>query len=325
MWGWVLAAPLVSALGTWAARGYALRRRLVDEPGERRSHAIPTPRGGGIGPVLAILVVIAAFGSGGLLERADWRWLACGLSAVALIGAWDDHRALAALPRLLVHLAAGLCAAVAFGLPGGAAGVLVLVLVVASMVNIWNFMDGINGIASSQAAILALTTAAISDGAASAFALSVALAILAFVPFNFPHARVFLGDVGSGSLGYVAVVLALSPAAPGGLSGSVLLALLPASAFVSDAGLTLARRALAGERWWTPHTQHLYQAYARRFGHARVTLAYAGWALAAGAWAWHAREQGTGFIVASLMVWYTTAAALWVLLQRGSTRWSSAT
>lgn len=321
MWPWLVVAPVVSAAGTWAARGYARRRRLVDEPGERRSHAVATPRGGGIGPVVAIALLLVGFGIAGKLPGADWRWLVGGLLLVAGVGAWDDHRPLGALPRLVVHLLAGVCVAVAFGIPTASLAGMLVVLAVASMVNIWNFMDGIDGIAATQATLLAVTVAVLASGAAAAFALAVGLAVAAFVPFNFPRATVFLGDVGSGALGFVAVVLALSVA--DGPSWAAVLVLLPASAFVVDASMTLARRMADGERWWTAHTRHLYQACARRFGHVRVTLAYAAWTAGSGVLAWGLRKQAPMFIVALLIVWYTTAAALWVVLQRRATRWST--
>lgn len=314
MWAWVVAAPALSAAGTWLARRYALRRSLIDEPGARRSHAVATPRGGGAGPVLAITMLVAAFGWHGSLG-AGWGWAVAGLLAVSGIGAWDDHRPLGAGVRLMVHLLAGAALSAGFGLWQQPLHALGVTLAVAVAVNVWNFMDGINGIASTQAAIVAAAAALLGCGDTAWLATGVALAIAAFVPFNFPVARIFLGDVGSGALGYALVLLALAmPARDGAaLAWPVL---FPAAAFLVDASLTLAMRMAMGERWWMPHTRHLYQAAARRHGHARVTLAYAAWSIAGCVVAWTVRGQGAAFIIGSLVLWYTAASGLWACLQR---------
>ena len=323
MAGWLVAATVVSAAGTWLARRYALRRDLLDAPGARRSHSTPTPRGGGAGPVLAIALLIVVCGLRDDLGGADWPWLLAGLLAVGAIGAWDDHRPLGAGVRLLVHVAAGAALAAAFGLWDRPVVAIALLLATVVAINVWNFMDGINGIAATQAAIVAGTSVLALKGGAAGFALGCMFAILAFVPFNFPRARVFLGDVGSGALGYVLVALAAASAA-GTRGPDAWLLMLPAAAFLVDSSLTLGRRMIGGERWWTPHTRHLYQAWARRVGHAPVTLAYAGWSLAGAAIAISAMGRDHRFIFVSLAVWYTTAAGLWVILQKRSTGWSTA-
>lgn len=321
MWILLAVAATVSAAVTWMARAYALRRRLVDEPGERRAHAIATPRGGGLGPVSAFALLLVGTGATGALPGADWRLLAAAFLAVAGIGAWDDHRPLGAGIRLAVHVAAGVCVAAAFGLWSGpllaacatAAGVAVLV-------NVWNFMDGIDGIASTQAGIFAIAAALF--GAADGWAwlsLGLAACIAGFLPFNFPRARIFLGDVGSGALG-LAIVLVATPAAVHGthpLDAAVLL--IPAAAFLVDSTLTLLRRALRGERWWTAHSQHAYQHLARRHGHVRVTLGYGAWSIAGLGLAWGIDGRGTGVIVASVALWYIACAGAWLYLQYGPT------
>lgn len=274
------AAFAVSCCATAWARAHARRRGLVDLPGERRSHDLPTPRGGGIGIAVAALgaaVWLAWVNDGG------WAWVALGLVLVAGAGWWDDHRPLPAWPRLLAHAAAGACLAAGTlhaGAPMGAA--LVALLLVPVLVNVWNFIDGIDGLATSQALLAALALGWALDGAGRLLALAVAAACAGFLPFNFPKARIFLGDVGSGALGYLLAVLVVI-----GLSSRPLAAwpvlLLPLSICLVDAGLTLARRVARREPWWQPHVQHLYQRLARHLGHPRVTLAYAGWtALAIG-------------------------------------------
>jgi UDP-N-acetylmuramyl pentapeptide phosphotransferase/UDP-N-acetylglucosamine-1-phosphate transferase len=323
MWGWVVAAPVVSAAGTWLARRYAMRRDLLDAPGERRSHSTPTPRGGGAGPIAAIAMLLVVFRTGDALAGADWRWLLGGLLGVGAIGAWDDHRPLGAGVRLLVHVVAGAAMAAAFGLWDRPLLAIAVAIATTVAINVWNFMDGIDGIASTQAAVVTGASIAFARVDAAGFALGCTLAILAFVPFNFPRARIFLGDVGSGALGYVLVMLAVATSLGGHRSGAWLLLLFPAAAFLVDATLTLGRRMLEGERWWTPHTRHLYQVWARRAGHPRVTLAYGIWSLAGAGFAVWAAGRGSMFIVVSLGVWYTTAAGLWVFMQARSTEWSA--
>ena len=185
----LLALALLSAALTWAARGYALRRQLLDQPGERRSHSVATPRGGGIAIVISLLVAAGA---------AMWAWpqatpsllvASLGLVLVAGIGWWDDHRPLPAMRRLMVHFIAAALLAGLVKVHGGSWLLAVLVLLfTASLINIWNFMDGINGIAASQAVVAALGLAPVLPWPYSLAAIALGLACLGFLPFNFPRA-----------------------------------------------------------------------------------------------------------------------------------------
>jgi UDP-N-acetylmuramyl pentapeptide phosphotransferase/UDP-N-acetylglucosamine-1-phosphate transferase len=303
---------LVSAVGTAMSRAYALRRRLVDEPGDRRAHSVATPRGGGAGPVIAILAWLVI--DGGLAASETWR-VAFALGIVALVGWWDDHASLPASRRLLVHVVAGLAVAGALADPRVHPGVFLgVVALVTVLVNVWNFMDGINGLAASQVAIVAGAFALLPTPHRSA-SIAVALAALAFLPFNFPKARVFLGDVGSGALGLAVAWLGAATAIDMEFGPTVLLLGLPLSAFMVDAGLTLSRRILRGERWWEPHSQHLYQGLARRFGHVPAMLAYATWTMLAALAMVALGDAAWPFIMASLTVCYTGAALLWFVVQ----------
>ncbi|MEO5629833.1 MAG: lipopolysaccharide biosynthesis protein [Thermomonas sp.] len=278
--GIALVAALVSAAGSaWAIR-YAHGNGLLDAPGQRRSHTVETPRGGGIGIVLASLLAIVAISMHAGVP-SSWWLIAAGLLLVAGIGWMDDHRALPALPRLGVHALAALLLAAALYLLGAGTAICALAFILAlGMTNAWNFMDGINGLAASQAFLCALAVAMLAafDAPSLGIAVAVAGACLGFLPFNFPRARVFLGDVGSGALGYlVAVLVALGfHATP--LNDWPLL-LLPPLAILIDSGLTLLLRVRRGERWWQAHAQHAYQQLSRRVGHARVTLGYGLWTI----------------------------------------------
>lgn len=273
-WLALLALALVSAVLTWLARRYALRRQLLDHPGERRSHHVATPRGGGIAIVVTALVGLAA---GALLypaAAAHLAMFAAGLVLVAGIGWWDDHRPLPAVRRLLVHmLASALLAGLVWQATGNALQAVLLFLVATALVNLWNFMDGINGIAGGYALVGALSLAAVMPMPFALLAVVVAAGCLGFLPFNFPRARIFMGDVGSGALGYLMAALA-------GLASVVtsihwLALLIPLSAFIVDAGFTLSSRMLSGQRWMEPHTQHVYQrAVKAGWSHTQVTGVY---------------------------------------------------
>lgn len=264
----------MSAIATAWARAHARRRGLLDAPGARRSHSQPTPRGGGIGIALAGLSACAllAWTAGNA-----WVWIGAGLLLVAGLGWWDDHRPLPAWPRLLAHIAAGSCLAIGLWMQGAAIPAIVAAfLLVPVLVNVWNFIDGIDGLAASQALLGALGLACMLDGPGRVLAVVLAAACAGFLPFNLPRARIFLGDVGSGALGYLLAVL-LAVGVSGQPAGWWPILLLPVATCLIDSGLTLGWRAMRGEAWWQPHVQHLYQQLARRHGHPPVTMAYAGW------------------------------------------------
>lgn len=323
----VLVAWLIGTLGTALAIRYANTRALVDQPGDRRSHQAPTPRGGGIAVVVALLAVGAIAGARQWLQGGESVVLTAaflaGFAIVAGIGWADDHRPLSAMGRLAVHvIAAGLFAAAFWYTTANPALTLLAFLAPLVLTNVWNFMDGINGIAATQAVVVAGFLSLALDGVWKMLAVATASATWAFVPYNFPRARVFMGDVGSGALGFAlggllaVAAWGLGRATPG--HSSALLLALPFSAFLVDATLTLARRILRGERWWAPHVQHAYQAAARQVGHGRVAMGYLGWTLLAGGIALLTRSQSDFFVVAIVAGWYTLAAVLWCQLQRWS-------
>ncbi len=325
----------MSAFLTLLAQRYALHRQLLDHPGQRRSHAVPTPRGGGIGPVLVMLA------GGGMLAAIDAEsrvsLLVCmfGLAAVAGIGWLDDHRPLPACLRLAVHLGAALALGIALigapDTPVRFAWIAASTIVVAGLVNAWNFMDGIDGIAASQASLVAgivllgssfmgeWSNGAWLSGAWREFALVLFAATVGFLPFNFPRARIFLGDVGSGALGFAVAALLLRAVAAGTLS--LPLALMPVSAFLVDAGMTLTQRFLRGRAWWRPHREHLYQWSVRSgYTHAQVTRCYALWTAVAGGIAIFTARLGpaigatvsAGAILSGCLLWIWFRNHLWM-------------
>lgn len=327
-------AALISALVAEAAIRYAHHRRLLDQPGRRRSHVMPTPRGGGIGIVVAALaVLVLALRPAQPLPAAA---LMLGLLLVAGIGWWDDHRPLRALTRLAVHLAAGALLAAALWLwsvAGDAASgwaawrsdlpswaclalAAVVVLATAWSVNLHNFMDGINGLLTAQSAcvfalVALLGVAGLPHGLGPVPA-ALAAACVAFLPFNFPFARIFLGDVGSGALGFliVAVLACAALTEPRWLAAGLLLA----SSFAIDATATLLHRIARGRRWYSAHREHLYQWLVRSgCSHARVVGYYMAWNLLLVA--------PLAVLVALRRDAYTAAAAVLVVYAAGFALW----
>lgn len=313
---WLMLHFVAAAAGTWLARRYALHRQLVDQPGERRSHTIATPRGGGIAIVAALLMAAAVLGWRTPAERELFVAFGIGLAMVAGVGWWDDHRPLPASWRLLVHLIAALVFAAALHRQGAPIWQTLLAIVaLPGLVNVWNFMDGIDGLAASQALIAGMAGAFFLHGPWSWLAAALFAACCGFLPFNFPRARIFLGDVGSGALGFA--LAALLAVAPGSGDIPFVLFLLPLAAFLVDAGFTLATRILRGERWWTPHVTHVYQRAARRYGHVPVTAFYGLFSGVTLLLMWMLSNAGAGHGLLAVGVWYAFALALWGWSRKG--------
>lgn len=312
---WLLVHFAIGLAGTWAARQYALRRELIDHPGERRSHSVPTPRGGGVAIVVALLVATCVLGWRYPQQVVFFAGFAVGLVLVAGIGLLDDHRPLSPWLRLIVQAVAAAIFALAVAATWGRLPLALLAFaLVMVLANIWNFMDGINGIAASQAALLGLGLAFVLGGAWGWLALALAAGCLGFLPFNFPRARIFLGDVGSGALGFALAALLSVAASDPGYGGPVLL--IPLSAFVVDSGLTLARRVFRKEPWWRSHAQHAYQRWAASAGnHTVVTLMYAGWTVAGWGMVWWLAHMEGRHAVLWCLLWVTVSTLIWICLQ----------
>ena len=267
-----VAVLVVSAAGTLLARWWALRTAQLDVPGSRRLHVEPTPRGGGLGPVIAWLVVLSGVlvDAGTVLSQPSQGSVVAALILVALIGAVDDRHDLSILPRLLTHALAA--ALVAMSFVGDFSSVTALLAIVVltiggvASINLHNFMDGANGFLSWQGLFVALALATLAglrgDMAFVSIGLLIAVALLGFLPFNFPRAKIFLGDLGSGSIGLMIGALSLVAVDRGLLGwGSVLIL---SSGFMVDAGATLCMRMSRTSRWAQGHRSHLYQMLWRR-------------------------------------------------------------
>lgn len=279
-------AALASAVLTAGWIRHARRRQVMDAPERRRLHDLPTPRGGGIGPVLAIVASLAwaggsSAGSGDALLPA----ILVGLFAVAAISFVDDHRPLSVRLRLAVHGFVGAALALAFvaampwsPLHHAGVGLLLALAAVASM-NLHNFMDGSDAHLGSQALFVFAALAVLAhrhDAELGLMLIVAAAAVAAFLPFNWPRARVFLGDVGSISLGFLIAAFSLLAIRHEAIGWGG--ALVLSSTFMVDALATLIGRMRRTRHWLKPHRDHLYQWLRRRgWSATRVVVAYQGW------------------------------------------------
>lgn len=259
-------------------------RAILDHPNERSSHETPTPRGGGIVVIAVLLVAWVGIG----IYLGDTGLMVWGLPAAALVLAivsWaDDLKSIGPLVRLVVQ---GAVVATALGLapdhglffqgllPDPFDAVLAGILWV-WFINLFNFMDGIDGITGVETFSIGMGLAIIvfvgggSENQALAFyGVAAAGAALGFLKMNWSPAKIFMGDVGSVPLGFLLGGLLLSLAANGQWAAA---AILP-SYYLSDATVTLCRRAFRGEKIWRPHRQHFYQvAVQRGLDHQAVSL-----------------------------------------------------
>ena len=326
----LLPAAVAVATGVfcWLATGALIpilrRRGMLDYPNERSSHFDPTPRGGGIAVTISILLAWIALHKVGLVA-SSFVSIALGTSLLALVSWIDDLRGLSPGMRLVAQ-----GAAVTIGilvLPSTRSALeawlgSTLFFVAAGLVWVWwinlfNFMDGIDGLAVSEAAAICsglLLFALVGDGTdpgAALLAAGIIGAAIGFLVWNWSPARIFLGDVGSVPLGYLSGFLLLDLASRGRWKIALILPLY----FLADATITLLRRLLAGERVWEPHRQHFYQqavrnglphsAVVKRVIAANLLLIGCGWAA----------ENGRAVI--SLSAAIVTVAVLLVALAAG--------
>ena len=307
-WLLPIGSALAGALLTGVVTRTLRRRAILDHPNERSSHAVPTPRGGGWGILAVLLPAWAALGVGpGVLA---------GVALLAAVSWLDDRHDLAPGPRLLVHVAAVAAGLLALGdgarvfqgwLPGWLDHVMTG-LCWLWFINLFNFMDGIDGLAGSEAVAVAGGLALVA-GAATGLqepALALAGAALGFLVWNWQPAKVFMGDVGSIPLGFALGWLLFAAASAGLWPAALLLPLY----FIADASITLTRRLLAGKPVLQAHREHFYQrAVQAGRGHAAVVrlviaanAVLIAFALAVPALGWPAALAGGGLAVTLLLL-----------------------
>ncbi len=255
---------------------------VMDRPDPRKSHHRPTPKSGGVGIVAAFLLGTATLYEFAFFSRlADpyFRGVILASALIAIVAFLDDLRDWPFAVKLAAQIAAAL-AALASGLyvrvyhlpylgavDLGGLGALATLAWILFTTNAMNFIDGMDGLAGGVALIASVFLAVIAERLGGWFVyfayLLLAAGLAGFLPFNFPRARIFMGDVGSQFCGFVLAVLGVAASRFERAEMSFLIVPLLLSGVLFDVAFTLARRALAGERITTPHRGHLYQVAAR--------------------------------------------------------------
>ncbi len=317
-----------TALGVRLILAWLQAQAVLDHPNSRSSHTEPTPRGGGIVvvAVVAVALWVIEAGTGAPLWRIAV--LTASLAALAVVSWLDDRRGAPIALRLAVQIAAVVAGLVAIGLgplaerTGLPAWLIGIVLALAWMwfVNLYNFMDGIDGITGTETAsigvgLVALAVVTLGSVAGQGLAgLALAGAAIGFLLWNWHPAKIFLGDVGSVPLGYIVGGLLIQAAVAGQWAPALILPLY----YLADATVVLARRALAGERPWQAHKTHFYQrAHQGGLSHGRISLCIAALnavlialAVVAGlGWTWLALALAAA-AVAALLAYFGSRPAL---------------
>jgi UDP-N-acetylmuramyl pentapeptide phosphotransferase/UDP-N-acetylglucosamine-1-phosphate transferase len=310
-------AAWVTALSIHLLRRGRLGAKVQDIPNSRSLHVAPVPRVGGIGLMAGIASAWAM-----QPEALDW-WLLLPLALLFLVSMLDDLYSLPVRQRLATHLVAAILLAVGGGVYSayGPWLALAVVLFAVWMTNLYNFMDGSDGLAGGMALLgfgaCGIAAAMAGDDAMALLNLSVSAAALGFLWFNFPTARVFMGDAGSIPLGFLVAALGMR----GWLMGcwELWFPLLVFSPFIADASITLLRRTLRGAKVTEAHREHYYQRAIRMgWSHRRVAVAGYLLMLASGVSALLAVGEALPWLLFG--IWLSIYAVLMYWLDR---RWRS--
>lgn len=288
---WVLSLALAGALtGTAVLRRYALSNRLIDVPNSRSSHVLPTPRGGGVAIVVSFLLSAVLLALTGHVQWTLIWAIALPGGGVTIIGIFDDYGHIQVRWRLFWHFIAAITGLILLDglapihLLGTSvnlswAGYVFGSLYLVWLLNLYNFMDGIDGLASMEAIFVCLGGALLYIVTGNYefvwSPIALALAVVGFLYWNFPPARIFMGDAGSGFLGITLGFLSLQAAwvNPGLLWGWLILL----GVFIVDATCTLFVRLVKGDKVHEAHRSHAYQYASRQFGgHLPITLSVTG-------------------------------------------------
>lgn len=269
---------------------------LIDRPNPRSAHLEPVPRSGGYAILLAIVVIVVVFFNPG---EPQLRAIILGGLIMGVAGGVDDLIGLSQLWKFLAQISAG-----GLAILGGSLAILhvkvplttnltvsaipaflLTLLWIASYTNAFNFMDGVNGIAAGHAIVAGATLGVLSfragDFSGCVLATAISAAAAGFLPWNFPVSSIFMGDLGSGTLGFLLACLVVRYGIFS--EGDLLPAAIVLLPFLMDTGVTLARRILRGEPFLRPHRSHFYQRLHRLgWSHARVTVVWSSMAIVCG-------------------------------------------
>ena len=324
-----LLLALLAYLGVYWIRSYAHRQQILDRPNERSSHAVPTPRGGGV----AIALLVLGVGVWAATESALARGLIylIGAGIIAWLGWRDDLHSLSPWVRFAVQ---GIVAALSiwglgyfkvvtipmFGeLNLGAIGIAITFLWIIGLTNAYNFMDGIDGLAGGVALSAGIAWMWLAANMDNAFAFWIALAIVAgslgFLGHNWPPAKIFMGDVGSTFLGYSFAVLPLVSSDQGG--DALMLGTLLMWTIIMDAGVTFIGRYIRRENVFAAHRSHLYQRLVTAgYRHETISSLYVLLTLVAGFLSY---EWSQGHQIAAPLI-FLGLPLIWVLLSLHAAR-----
>jgi len=265
----------------------------IDVPNDRSSHSSPIPRGGGIAIVIVSLFSYAALSYAGVLNFQIVWFISAFI--IALVGFIDDLYSIPLLPRLIVQLIVAGAVVYSYGsvtgiyvpywgqtLAFGSLAPIISIFFIVGMINAFNFMDGIDGIAATQGIVIGVSWATVGYLAESQSILIIGLIFsapcLGFLVFNWPPARVFMGDTGSTYLGFVFATLPVMFVSEGTINGPelLLLAVLFAWLFIYDTVVTRLYQIIKGRRFWLPHREHQYQRLViNGVSHSKVALYFA--------------------------------------------------
>src|SRR5579862_8073182 len=267
----VTSTLIVSVLLTGLVRVYALRANVLDIANDRSMHQNPTPRGGGLAIVIGFCVGMGILAMCGVIEHRMAAAFACGGIPIALVGWFDDRKHVNSIVRLIVHIGGCGVAAIVWGVERICPpfvliwiGMPLIVLCMAWCVNLYNFMDGLDGFSASQGVFTGFAAAALLGSRLGMplqlASILVGAACLGFLFWNWPPARIFMGDSGSGFLGFCFALLATTSLHhPSFVVWPCLL-----SVFICDATVTLVSRIVSGQRWTEAHNSHAFQLLAKR-------------------------------------------------------------
>lgn len=270
---------------TGAIRHYSVRYHWLDIPNDRSSHTIPKPRGGGLAIAITFCIGLIALY---IIEKIELRVLLAFLGAggmVATIGYLDDRAHVSPLWRLLFHIIAAIWSLICIGAAPSISVFdcavwsgfvyIIAAIILVWVLNLYNFMDGIDGIAGSETIFIAcsgiLFTSFTGEIDMQLVAMLLVGATAGFLIWNWPPAKIFMGDVGSGFLGITLGIYAYWTILENAMSfwsWAIIFGI-----FIVDTTFTLFRRIIQREAWYEAHRSHAYQHAAKKWGHARVTLA----------------------------------------------------
>ena len=239
-------------------RRYAIKKSILDLPNERSLHATPTPRGGGIIFVFVFYVFLFCLFFLHCITR-DLFLSLLGALPIAIIGYCDDLYSLSMHWRLLVH-----CLSATWGIAwlsfSSVADMFFPIFLTLWFVNLYNFMDGIDGLAASEAVFVAIAAGIVLlpiNTPVSMICFGLGFSVLGFLFWNWQPAKIFMGDIGSGFLGYCFAILMWSTTSAHRLPISFWFILL--GVFLVDATYTLLRRMIQRKKWYSAHREHIYQ------------------------------------------------------------------